>query len=119
MISDKDLLKISIIAFVIGLALLFVIGQQSLTKRLSVSEIKENMIGEKVSVRGFVESPQIKESLFMSIIDENNSNTKINVVMFNPPKDLTLKAKDLVLVNGEINIYRGELEITATKISKV
>jgi DNA/RNA endonuclease YhcR with UshA esterase domain len=121
MISDKTLLKISIVVFAAGFTMLFLLAQQVPEKILSVGEITEGMIGEKVSVRGIAERPQVRTSLTMLLSDENSTSTKIMVVMFNPTQEMLngFRAGDIVAVSGEINIYRGELEIVANKISKI
>ncbi len=120
MISDRTLLKTSVAVFIIGFFALFLLSQVQPERMLSVSEIKESMIGEKVSVHGIAERPLVRDSLTMRLVDENNTNIKINVVMFNPtPKVLnSFRAGDAVIVSGEISIYKGELEIIANKISK-
>jgi DNA/RNA endonuclease YhcR with UshA esterase domain len=119
MISDKTVLKIAVVVFAVGFFALFLISQQE-PKLFSVSEITENMIGEKASVRGIAERPRVRDSLTMQLADEN-STAKINVVMFNPTEVMlnSFKAGDAVIVNGEISIYKGELEIIANKISKI
>ena len=121
MISDKTLLRVAVIVFTIGLFSLFILSQQMPEKVLAVSDIKEDMIGEKISVRGVVENPQVRSSLTMRFIDENNTNIKLWVVMFDPSQEIvnSFKSGDVVVVYGEVNIYRGELEITANKITKI
>ena len=121
MISDKTLLRVAVIVFTIGLFSLFILSQQIPEKMLSVSDIKEDMIGEKVVVRGIAESLQVKSSLTMMLVDENNIDEKIRVVMFEPSQDTlnSFRAGDVVVVYGQINLYKGALEITANKISKI
>ncbi len=120
MISDRNLLKIAAVVFGVGFFALFVLSQQQPAKLLSVSEITEDMIGEKVSVHGIVERPLVRDALNMYLIDEN-STSKIRVTMFDPPQEVlaSFKAGDTVAVNGEINIYRGELGIIVNKISVI
>lgn len=116
MIPDRDLLKISAVVFVVGLASLFVISQTITGNVVAVGEIIENMIGEKVSVSGAVSSLQSGATLTMYLADKTG---KIKVVMFSPPPETKeLKNGDNVVVAGQINIYRGELEITANSIFK-
>ena len=120
MISDKTLPKIAVVVFGVGFFALFLLSQMQPEKMLSVSDIKETMIGEKVSVHGIAERPLVRDSLTMQLTDENNTNIKIHVVMFNPTEETlnSFRAGDAVIVSGEISIYKGELEIIANKISK-
>ena len=113
MISDKTLLRIAVVVFAVGFAALFVLTQFAFTT-ISVRDINENMIGEKVSVTGIVKDLQIGNILSMQLRD---SGSQIRVVMFNP--EASFESDDLVAVNGEVALYKGDLEIIANRISKI
>ena len=115
MISDEKLLKIAVVVFLVGFSALFFLSQPESGTVLSVSQISENMIGEKVSVYGVAENLQLRNNLMMDLI---GNGTKIKVVMFDM-QTINFKHGDTVVVRGEVSIYKGELEIIATKISRI
>jgi DNA/RNA endonuclease YhcR with UshA esterase domain len=116
MISDEVLLKIAVVVFLVGFSMLFFLTQQESGNVLSINQINENMIGEKVAVYGIAEDLQLGDNLMMVLIGENNTKTK--VVMFDT-QGINFKEGDTVVVRGEVSIYKGELEIVATKISRI
>ena len=108
---DESLLKLSIITSLIGIIMLFFAIQLIEVKTVKISDITENMSGEKVTVYGYVISVYEKNgNMFLKIRDEK----EINVVVFNNHFDI--EKDDYVKVEGKIDVYKNKLEIIAESI---
>ena len=114
MISDRSLLKICAIVFVVGMLLLIYASQQQ-TAVLKVSDIRASMLGNRISVRGIAKDVTSSSSLRMTLIDEADSSAALNVIMFKPMENIS--EGERLIIYGEIDVYRGELEIVASKIT--
>lgn len=113
MISDRSLIRISLVTSVIGIIALylFTLTEPSHT---SISDIKA---GDNVAVSGVVKDyRESRGNLFF--IMENASSVK--VVMFAPDAEKATRIKngDTVTVRGKAQYYRNEMEIIAKSIVK-
>lgn len=117
MISDRTMLRVASAVFIVGFVALFFISQQNVGKTVQIAEISETMLGERVSVQGVITNIRQGNNLIMILVDENDNSKMIKVVLFD--NNVELENGDFVVVRGEISIFRGDLEITATKISKI
>lgn len=118
MITDRNLMKLSLVVSLVGTIALIVFIQFIEPKQITASEL-ENNIGNNVIISGVVTSySENKGNVF---IDLNNS-TKI--VMFSSeaerrPDIYKMKAGDNISVTGKVQLYRGRPEIIAKYIRKI
>ncbi len=117
-LSERGLLKISLIGTVIGLvALYFVVGTLVPEEKV-IGEISTGSIGAFVEVSGTIsEFRQSEGNIFFTLEDSSGS---IKVVLWKNVLDrLVLKGFDLeklkdgnkVVVEGSVEGYKGEMEI--------
>lgn len=118
MISDRQLTRISLIITILGTISLIIFSYFSNYRRVEISDINYNLIGQKIQTFGKVESePRLSKNTLLLIISDRN-NAKINVVMFNV-KEIFINKYDEILIFGKVAEYKDELEIIADKIEIV
>lgn len=82
--------------------------------REDIGEISGTDIGEKIQLNGEIEDfSSYNSSNFINISDETGS---ITAVSFNSPKRFSEGEK--VLVEGEVTMYHGKLELVADRVSR-
>lgn len=111
MISDSSLKKLSLVISLIGIVALFLFTQFVEPKRVSISEITDEMIGQRMLVNGTVKSLSEKGSNTFFTIDDG---AQIKAVIFN--KKFELSENQDILAIGRIELYRNELEIIIEEI---
>ncbi|MBS3051003.1 MAG: exodeoxyribonuclease VII large subunit [Candidatus Aenigmarchaeota archaeon] len=122
MISDEKLVKISLLIAILGVAMIYLsialIGPQSIV----IGDISKNDTGKQVTLSGTVNSYSIVNgNIFITLGDVTGN---ITVVMFErtargQKEVYELKENELITVDGQINVYKNELEIIANKITLV
>lgn len=117
MLPEKALKKYSALAIFVGLCGLYMVGAHLEPKKISLAEIDQTFTGDYVKTQGTIEVVYLSNSstLFLTIT-ENKSTLK--VVKFDE-EQTEFKKGDLVLVEGEISSYQGELELIADLIEEV
>ena len=93
---------------------------------LAISDINEQQKGRQVSVSGYITKySDGKENVFFTIKDPNKGTTIKCVLFASDNNELAgrreiivnaLSKNKLVFVDGEVDIYKGELEIKAKKV---
>ncbi|UCG94986.1 MAG: OB-fold nucleic acid binding domain-containing protein [archaeon] len=118
--DDRNLLKLCIFCSILGLVILFVGVQQVEAKVTDIGSISEGEIGKLVSVEGTVYSSYYNgEHLFFTLEDRTG---RIKVVVFENLIDrLNIDPRGIkkgieLRVDGEVEKYRGELEILPERI---
>jgi aspartyl/asparaginyl-tRNA synthetase len=120
--DDKKIMKFCAILVVIGIIGLFIVTTFSAPTAISISSIDENSVGQIVSISGTVTSYYTSDGhVFMDIDDTTGV---IKVVMFeeeseNNPWVYDVRKDDEIIVNGKIQLYKGELEIIAKLVAVV
>lgn len=115
MISDRSLIKISLVVSAIGFIVLYIFTAVE-TPIMPIGGLKS---GDYASVGGIVSSyKESKGNIFFTL---ENSST-INVAMFSTdaesnPMVYKIKDGDTVTVTGKVQYYRNELEMIAKNIS--
>jgi DNA/RNA endonuclease YhcR with UshA esterase domain len=121
MISDSDLMKISLFISIIGVIALFFIVQFIGPVNVEVVDITREMDGQIIVTEGMINSIAKNDGNFFFSIGDGE---EIDVVMFESiakKNDFIdqIKEGDLIKVKGQVSIYRNELEIIAEEISKI
>jgi len=103
MISDRRLMRLSIVLSLVGIAALFLLSQP---QELRIAEIDDSMLGRHVSFRASVSSVSVTENAtFLVLVDDASS---INAVYFGT---LEVNKYSNVTVSGKISLYKGRLEV--------
>ncbi|MFH1544755.1 MAG: OB-fold nucleic acid binding domain-containing protein [archaeon] len=118
-LNDFFISRIALICAVLGLIILFYFSIQSAYAEKGIEEISNELIGSRVSVKGFVEDKFFaKETLFFKLSEGRNS---IQVVKFNPSVEdfEEVKGNSFVEVRGSVQEYKKNLEIIAEEVKRV
>ena len=112
--KEKTLLRIALICSVIGLILLFFISENISVSEVDLSKIDERDIGEDVKIIGEVlRVTDIGKVMFLEVGQEKVES--VPILLFKD-SDISLKKGDYVEIIGEIDDYKGEREIIATRV---
>lgn len=114
--DDSNLLRISILVSTLGLVLLFFVSIHSQPSLVEVAGLTYDDVGSKVVVKGEVMSKSVKDGhIFIKISDGTG---KILIAIFqNAAEKISeeklgcIQVESIVEVAGEVNEYRGSLEI--------
>lgn len=119
MISDEKLAKLSLVLAAAGIVSIYLsialIGPQE----TAIGEIDTTDIGKQVSVAGTVNSFNTKDGNIFITLGDGTGN--ITIVMFERTargQRIELNEHDYIEVEGQVNVYKNELEIIANSISK-
>lgn len=108
--NEKTLLKIAFVCSFIGIAMIiampFILG----TEDIKISEVKEKDIGKKVAISGAITVKVQRDNL--TILELNDGSGKIEIVFF---ERIYFKGKE-AKITGEINQYKGKLQLKGEKI---
>jgi len=107
--------RLSIFCAVLGVLLIGTYSVLEGPKNISIAEISEQNIGEKVRVRGIVSFAKLKENVAIFGIE---SNAKIKCVIFNPEIEerIILQKGSIVEVIGKVQRYKSSLEIVVERV---
>lgn len=111
--QEKLLLKISLIASVIGLIGLFFISSNSELNVISISNINENLIDKEIRIIGTIK--YYKDSPSLKILKVEDNTGSISIIVFKN-EESNLKTKLKVEITGTVRKYKSELEIIAKNI---
>ena len=123
MISKYNLLKISLIGFLICFSLIYIIEINYNPKIIQIDDIENNTkISEIIKIKAKIIKLNLrKETLFLTLKDE--SNTSINAIVFNYNKtskrNINLTKNKYYYFIGKISLYKQKKEIIIKKISKI
>lgn len=112
--QDKTLLKISIFTSIVGIVALYFIMQPS---EIRIGDINRDYTGRTVKVLGEISSKYESKNghIFLKLAD---SSGEISVVIFNNTKvERNLEIGQMIEISGEIEEYKGELEIILKTIA--
>lgn len=118
MISDKRLIYLSLAVSVAGLISLAALTITIEPKRVKISEITSETIGQETVAEGLIGSYFAKDGhVFITLEDK----ASIKVVMFlreaeKQPWVYDLRKGDAIEVTGRVQLYKNELEIVASSI---
>jgi len=116
-VNEKTLIILCLIVSLIGILIMFTTNKFLGKNIIKISEVTENL--NSVSVEGSIINLDVTESGTVFIRLEDDSGI-INVVVFkNSIKEVeSLNIGNKIVVQGKPDIYKGSLELIATKIIK-
>jgi len=109
-VNEKTIFLIAIISSLVGIVAILILPFVFEIKVMEISEITEDLVGEKVSVSGIVEIKVNKDTI--SIIEVNDGSGKIEAVFFEKIFFEGEEAK----ITGTVDKYNGKLQIKAENI---
>ena len=110
--QEKTLLKVSLIAIIVGLSFLFLYSEELDLKSVETLEGIPNE--ETVKLKGkIVQLRQAENTYFLKI--EGSKIETSDVILF-PEEDLFLKEGQFVEIVGDTEEYKGKKEVIANKI---
>jgi len=121
MYSDKFLIKLSFIIAIIGIGLLFLFAHNIEPLEIDVKDIDDTYVGRAVKVIGVISEKTLTEdekTLFLTVTDVKD----IKVVMFGDNlKDVyeEFLISDRVIIEGDVALYKGDIEIIAESIKEI
>ncbi len=115
MISDRTLMKISLIMAITGIIALFFITQSLETLEPRITDINDKITGRNVIVHGIIMDFAEKDgNIFLTL--ENDS--RIDAVVFEKDarnvKNLSVGMN--VTIAGKVTIYKGNIELSVKTI---
>jgi RecJ-like exonuclease len=112
-LNNKNAYKISLFLAVLGLTLMYASSLYIEPAEVEVSEIKSSWQGKKIMVEGVATSIDARSSMTQFQLESGNSSVK--VVKF---ERLELEEGSTTVVEGKIDLYRGDLQVQASKITQ-
>ena len=118
MVSDSQLIKLSLFITIIGILTIFILTLFIKPLEISISEISTSHFGREIITNGTIISYSSNGNIFMTISD---GKSEIKAVIFenNAANAYNLNNGDRILILGEVNNYKGELEIIVTEVEKL
>lgn len=109
--KEKTLLKISLIASLVGILILLFISSRLEVNEKTISNIDETDIGSSLKIDGVITN--IRKTNKVTFIDIAQLE-EMKVVVFND--EIELNRGDYVEITGKIEEYKGLTELIADKI---
>ncbi len=114
--KQERIALIALLASIIGIALLFATSETIEPKELKILEIKAEDQGLYVKVKARIESFSQRQGIaFMQLYDGTG---KIKAISFEAEKFPQLEKGMIAILEGKIQIYKGELELVVEKVSE-
>ena len=121
MISDKNLKVLSFCISLVGIIIIYIVSVLTGQIFVEIGTVTESDIGKYVAINGTITSLSTNNGNVFIEINDNTGN--ITAVIFERTARTVdiynFKEGDTVFVEGQINIYKGELEIVANSIKLV
>lgn len=114
--KEKAILKFCVVVSMVGIFLMVVANKFSKQNEIRIGEIKEEINNVKIS--GQIKDKYVSKTgtVFLKIFDGENS---INGVAFKGTNTENIQKGDFVEVVGNVQRYKGELEIIIKSIKKL
>ena len=113
--------KISLVLAIVGVVALFFVVESIKPRGVRIGEIGYSMVGETIIVNASVKDISSRGGhVFLKLFDGN----QIGAVMFErdarrQPEVYNLSENDFITVVGEVNDYRGDLEIVVKSFKRL
>ncbi|HIG96788.1 MAG TPA: exodeoxyribonuclease VII large subunit [Candidatus Aenigmarchaeota archaeon] len=117
MISDQKLGKLALLIAIVGIIMIYISTLLLGSAEMKIGNITSRDVGKNVLVNGTITSYNVNNgNIFIRLSDDTGNMT---VVMFERTSNgQKLNNGDIILVEGQVNVYKSELEIIAKSISK-
>ncbi|MFH1239992.1 MAG: OB-fold nucleic acid binding domain-containing protein [Candidatus Diapherotrites archaeon] len=117
MLREELVARLALSLAVLGIVVLFIVSYSYEAHSLKISEISEEIKGERVIVCGRIDSSYLATNVLIFTI---NDGAKIKGVVFNPGREeySLIRKNSFVEIEGKIEIYENELEIVAERVGK-
>lgn len=109
--QDSTLLKAAVLCSLVGIAVIFLMGEKIQPKMSSIDKMQER---DYIKAEGIITNLMAKPTL--TIFDLQQGEKKIKVVSFEAVK---IKNGMLIEVEGTVTEYKGSLEINAEAIRSI
>lgn len=115
---ERFLMRISFMGSIIGLIAIYMIVSQMDYSSVKIGSITGEMIGETINITGAVRDVFVHEDghIFVSLFDDTG---EIKVIIWSDTaKELseTIEKGKYVNFIGNVNLYKGELELIAREV---
>ena len=121
MIRDKKLKLMSLVVSLVGIVIIYIVSMLAGKVVVQIGTISNDDVGKYVIANATINS--ISTNNGNTFLEIHDSTGKINVVVFErTSRNLNMynfKEGDTVLVEGQINTYKGGLEIIANSIKRL
>lgn len=114
--EEKTLLKLCFLFSIVGIISLFFLNRFAQPEQVKISQLKEGM--NSVRVLGEIKSKYISKT-GTTFLQLNDKSGAIKAVAFKGVSADSIQRGDFVEVIGEVQEYRGELEVIVKKIRKL
>ena len=107
---------ITLIISAIGILFLFVVSQNLEAKEISIDNISNQNLGEKVMIKGKIQEINYQKNS-IELVLENQNKSKLEIIMFTD-KILNLKQNQTVQIYGKVDSYKNKLQIIIDRITQ-
>jgi aspartyl/asparaginyl-tRNA synthetase len=114
--KERTLLKTSLISALAGLALLWLISQQTHLEETPVRDITQDDLGADVKITGIVNRVTSMEKILLVELMQPQT---ITVLLFKEDKDTSLKLGDYIEAYGRLEEYNSKPELVGNLVKKV
>jgi len=114
MLSEKAIVKLSLIAIVLGLLGIYLTVLLTEPEGVPLSEINESLVGQVIKTGGEIKSFRLSNTS-TGFIALSEGGREIQVIAFNADGS-EFKTGDFVSVTGEVTKYQGKIELVAREI---
>lgn len=117
MLRESTINCIALLCALTGIIALALFDFAFSPREISVKEINEKIIGEKVSLKGKIDWVVEKEKFVLFGLNDGN---KIKAIVFYPTKEERelIKKNNFLTITGKVQLYKNELEIIVEKVEK-
>ena len=117
-LKENNIIKLSLIIFLFLFILLYYLDSIYSPTLINIKDIDKSYYNKIVKINTKIEKLNLNnETLFLVLSDLNNSNYKINAIIFKTKIILDMD-KNYEFI-GRISLYKNELELLVDKIKEI
>ncbi|MFH1237577.1 MAG: OB-fold nucleic acid binding domain-containing protein [Candidatus Aenigmatarchaeota archaeon] len=120
--NEKTLTKISVVGSVLSIILLYFMTLNIIPEGMAIGNLDRSLIGRSVSITGKITSLYVNNgNMFMNVADESGEikavlwKDTLEMIRINDINPDTFEVGKKIDITGEIQEYKGELEIVPVK----
>ncbi len=116
MLDKQKILTFAVIFSIIGISTLYIFSAQTSTRKMSISEIDEELLGSRVRTEGFISDISWFRYMVLFEIKQKGEEGSLSVVCDRDIVDMDEKRNKMnpgaeVMVEGELEEYEGEMNL--------